>query len=164
MGNNYWTLDGMMDSGKKKKTKETKEKKHGKDKEKDKKKKKKGKKEVFTSSEIAKAKRENCMDEGYMNYADFLKTEGEGLFIVKAFIGEDIEIETYIIKSKEFEFPRVALLDSGDSYKVWLNKELARRNLVVTVNKVLYGSKVKRIKVPKGFLNQVIEKSMVDDE
>ena len=170
MGSNYWTLDGMMDSGKKKKKKESKEKKHGKEKDKDKKKKKKTKGanstlENHSCYSIIKADKK-CQPSNnsvYVPYADFLKNDGEGIYVVRALVG-DTKLETYIIKSDEFEFPRIALSKSGDSYKDWLRKKLESMDSDVNVNKILYGSSVKKMEVPKGFLAKVIKNSKSSDE
>lgn len=155
----YWTLEGMYDSKKKKKNKDKKyDEKEKKNKDKKKKSKEKDKNKNKTSNNI---KRQETPDV-YLPYSEFLKNSDKGLFMVKVIVG-DIKFETYVIKSDEFEFPRVALSKSSDSYKDWLKKKLDSIDSELNVNKVLYASTVKRIDIPIGLLAKIIKNSGDED-
>lgn len=141
----YWTLDEMMSKGKKKK---------GKDKDpesKKDKKKKKDKKEKKSKEVVA------------VSYSDFLRSNEKGLFIVKTKV-EDTTLETYILKSDDFNFPRVALNRGYESYKDWLKRHINDMGSSMNVNKALYASTVKPIDIPKGLLSKIINRSKNPDE
>ena len=153
----FWTLEGMMEStGKKKKKKHDKQKKYE---EGEKKKKKKDKDKKDKHNESSKPSNEST---SYVPYSEFLKEADEGIYVVKAMV-DDLKLETYIIKDDNFEFPRVALNKSRDSYKDWLRKKIETHDSDMNVNKVLYASRVKKINIPDGLLSKIINLSK-DDE
>ena len=148
----------MCGSGKKGK-KHDKQKKYEKDEKK--KKKKKHDHEEKSSSKNHESKKSSIPD--FIPYAEFLKNGKEGLYVVKVTV-EDTKLETYILKDDNFEFPRVALNKSHDSYKDWLRKKIENLGSEISINKALYSSQVKPMDVPKGFLSKVINLSKSEDD
>lgn len=165
----YWTIDGMLDAtgkkGKKDKDKDSKKKKHDKE-GKGKKDKKKKKHEdqffqirnqnVYEEKRKKSFKSEEEISEEAVSYSEFLKNSEDGLYEATSNLCGK-EVVCYIIKSDEFEFPRVALSKDGDTYKDWLRKKIENLETDINVNKVLYGSLVSKIEIPEGFLKKLIK-------
>jgi len=136
----YWTLDGMLNGGEKHK-KDSKQKKLNK-------KEKKGKKK----------KDHEHKDVVVLNYGDFLRSDRTGLFKTTTTIDGD-NIETYILKHDDFEFPVIALDSRSITYKDWLKEKITNLDSSMNVNKVLYNSRVTKIDIPNGLFKKMIRQS-----
>lgn len=133
----YWTIDGMLEAtGKKKKDKK------GKDKDKKQKDNKDSKPEKKSETK--------------MSYSELLKTGAEGLYVANTQI-DNSDVECCIIKSKEFQYPKVAISEDGLSYKDWLAERIKSKESNMNVNKAMYNSTVRQVNVPKRFVHQLVE-------
>ena len=135
----YWTIDGILDSKKKKGKKD-----------------KEGKKDKVKVTKENSKKNQDTDTKG-MTYSELLKAGAEGLYVAETKIDDD-KVETCIIKSKEFQYPKVAISDDAISYKDWLAEKIKDRESNMNVNKAMYNSKVRKVDVPKRFVHQLIEK------
>ena len=144
----YWSIEGMLACSNKKKKKD----------------KKKDKKEKKIHDKNGKKVKEKKVEENiFVPYSEFLKNGKPGLYIVRSSV-DDFKVETYILKSDDFDFPRVALDKKHESYKDWLRRIIEKNGEELNVNKVLYASMCKQIDIPKGFLTKVISASKGEDE
>ena len=144
----YWSIEGMLACSNKKKKK-------------DKKKDKKDKKDHDKKSK--KVKEIKPEENIFVPYSEFLKNGKPGLYIVRSAV-EDFKVETYVLKTDDFDFPRVALDKRHESYKDWLKRIIEKNEENLNVNKVLYASMCKQIEIPKGFLTKVVSASKSEDE
>lgn len=154
----FWTLEGMY-SGKKNNGKDSKQKKLEK-KEKEKKKKKKNHDDNQKGSAKHSKKNEiNIFEGDPVTYGNFLKSNAEGLFKVKTEI-EGEKVSTYIIKSSDTTFPKVALESTDTDYKDWLKEKIESMDCDENINKILYNSKVVKVKLPNDLLAKIIRASI----
>ena len=136
----FWTIDGLQEEKTKKKNKKG----NGSNKPE---KNNEGKKEKTSKG---------------MTYSELLKTGANGLYVASTKI-DDEDIECCIIKSKEFQYPKVAISSDAISYKDWLAKKIKNLDSDMNVNKAMYNSSVRKVDVPNKFVNQLVDK-LTDSE
>ena len=68
-----------------------------------------------------------------MTYSELLKAGAEGLYVAETKIDDD-KVETCIIKSKEFQYPKVAISDDAISYKNFLRKFTTDEETIAKIN------------------------------